>query len=184
MANWLQQITPDEYVASIYDIDLDKLWNMGKRYILTDLDNTLVPWNDPGVPESLLRWLEAARERGFKACILSNNSGPRVEAFALRFGIAFVAKARKPRQTGFQAALRQLDASAKETVMIGDQLFTDIRGGKRCGLFTILVLPISPKEWWGTRIVRQFERYAMRRLRRAGLKVPERTTDVEGSDAR
>ena len=32
------------------------------------------------------------------------------------------------------------------TLFVGDQIFTDILGAKRAGLYTILVSPIHPKE--------------------------------------
>jgi len=174
MARFDEQLTPCAYVASIYDIDLDKLWQRGKRFILTDLDNTLVPWNVAVLPESLTTWLAAAAAVGFQVCILSNNHGPRVEAFAKMSGIPAVANARKPKEVGFRQALARFHKTPAETVMIGDQLFTDIRGGNRCGLYTILVLPLHPVEWWGTRLVRKAERIAMKRLIRRGLQVPLR----------
>lgn len=174
MANWFEQITPNEYVVSIYEIDLDKLWAMGKRIILSDLDNTLVPWNLSDVPDSLQEWFHMAQNRGFTVCILSNNKGQRVDEFSMRSGIPAIGHAKKPKANGFIYALQQFQATAQEAVMIGDQLFTDIRGGNRLGMYTILVLPIHPKEWFGTRITRQIEKLAMRRLAKQGLQIPIR----------
>lgn len=181
MTKLLQQLTPNEYVASVYDIDLDQLWAMGKRLILTDLDNTLVPWNHPAVPSTLRAWLDKAKQRGFEVCIVSNNKGTRVHAFSGLAGIHAIGSAKKPKPHGYQTALKQFDVAVTEAVMVGDQLFTDIRGGNLCGIYTILVLPINQMEWWGTKITRQAEKIAMRRLVRSGLKVPLRTaTEGEG----
>jgi HAD superfamily phosphatase (TIGR01668 family) len=174
MFSWLNRLWPDEYVESIAEVDLDKLWNAGYRLILTDLDNTLVPWNYPDVTEDLARWLEAARGKGFQVCILSNNKGPRVKAFAEKANVSYIASARKPKSGAYREALSRFGATPQTAVMIGDQLFTDIQGGKRCGIYTILVLPIDPHEWWGTRVVRKFERIVMKMLERRGLVVPER----------
>lgn len=174
MSQWLQQLMPDEYVASVFDIDLERLWEQGKRLLLTDLDNTLVPWNHETSPAPLLAWLERARVRGFLVCIVSNNRSQRVQTFATRTGIAAIGKARKPRPDAFRQALQQFDVRPEQAVMVGDQLFTDVRGGNRMGLHTILVLPIDPLEWWGTRLMRQIERVTLHRLRRRGLQVPER----------
>lgn len=177
--SWLDGLIPDEYLPDVDAIDLDKLWRDGRRLILTDLDNTLVPWNDPEVPVHLQRWIGRARERGFDICIVSNNHGPRVAAFAEQTGLPFIAGARKPSPHGFLAALRRFDCTAREGVMVGDQIFTDIRGGKRAGLYTILVVPIHPREFWGTKVVRQVERVALRTLARRGLLIPppRRTPD-------
>jgi uncharacterized protein len=172
LAKWLEQVMPDEYVSSVYEIDLDKLWEIGKRLLLTDLDNTLVPWNHPDVPAPLLNWIQTATNRGFKVCIVSNNTGPRVQAFAQLSGIHAVGAAKKPKPHGYRQALQQFDVPVTEAVMVGDQLFTDIRGGNLYGLYTILVLPINKKEWWGTKMTRQLEKYAMRRLVKRGLQIP------------
>ncbi|WDL96312.1 YqeG family HAD IIIA-type phosphatase [Alicyclobacillus sp. ALC3] len=174
MGNWMLELTPNEYIASVYDLDLDRLWHSGKRAILTDLDNTLVPWNTPLVPNALTDLLEKARVRGFRVCIVSNNKGQRVMEFADRVGVPALSGAKKPKPAAFSQAMALLEVAPSETVMVGDQLFTDVRGGNRSGLYTVLVLPLHPREWWGTRIVRQVERFAMKRLQARGLQVPER----------
>jgi len=46
----------------------------------------------------------------------------------------------KPEPPLFQMAMRKMGATEKETAVIGDRLETDILGGQRCGLTTILVL--------------------------------------------
>jgi uncharacterized protein len=177
---WLRMM-PDEYVASITEIDLDRLWKDGRRLILTDLDNTLVPWNHPEVPDDLTIWLKKAEETGFRVCIVSNNKGPRVHAFAEAAGVPYLAAARKPKPDAFLEGMRRFSVSPAATVMVGDQLLTDVRGGNRAGLYTILVLPIHPREWWGTRLVRRFERVVMRVLVRRGLRVPPGPNRENGS---
>jgi HAD superfamily phosphatase (TIGR01668 family) len=172
MTKLMNEIMPNEYVHSIYDINLDKLWEGGKRLLLTDLDNTLVPWNEPGVSEKLSQWFSRAREMGFKLCIISNNKGQRVKDFAAVCELPYIAPARKPSPYAFAKALQRFESTSDRTVMIGDQLFTDIRGGNRTGLYTILVVPIHPREWWGTRITRKIEGIAMKRLIRRGLVIP------------
>jgi len=46
----------------------------------------------------------------------------------------------KPEPILFQMALQRMGATEKETAVIGDRLETDILGGQRCDLTTILVL--------------------------------------------
>lgn len=163
---------PDDYVLSIYDIDLEQLWTLGKRLILTDLDNTLVPWNHPHVPTELQRWLEMAYRRGFQVCIVSNNRSGRVAEFSVVSGLPAIGAAKKPKSSGFELALAKFDYDPSQVVMVGDQLFTDVRGGNLLGLYTILVVPMSNQEWWGTRMMRRVERIALSRLSRRGLKHP------------
>lgn len=164
MGTHLESFVPDEWVSSVYAIDLDKLWMAGKRLILTDLDNTLAPWNDATVPVNLVAWLAQVRDKGFVVCVLSNNNHERVAEFVSSAGIDGIGKARKPKAQAYHDAMKRYRCTAAETVMIGDQLYTDIRGAKRCGVYCILVTPISPREFWGTRLVRVVERRTIRRL--------------------
>ena len=56
--------SPKRYVASVDRIDLDTLWADGKRAILLDRDNTLVPRDTEQVPAAVSAWLDAARAKG------------------------------------------------------------------------------------------------------------------------
>jgi hypothetical protein len=46
--------------------------------------------------------------------------------------------------------------------VVGDQLFTDVLGGKLCGHYTILTEPIELKDFPVTRFFRFFERLMLR----------------------
>lgn len=179
MTNWLQRLTPDDYVASVYDIPLHPLWAKGKRLLLCDLDNTLVPWNDPDVPTHLVAWLKQAQQLGFDVCIVSNNDGSRVAAFAQLTAVPFEGAARKPRPDALLRAMRRFGRNSAETVMVGDQLFTDIQAARRAGVHSILVMPISHREWWPTRLVRRAERMVLWRLTRAGHLTAAKRQKVE-----
>ncbi len=159
-----KRLYPTEYVSSIYHIDISRLWDEGKRAIITDLDNTLVKWNAPSATPKLVSWLKMVQDTGFKVCILSNNDRLRVTEFAKPLGLNALDMARKPRHQGFERALHLLQVSAKETVMIGDQVFTDILGGNRMGMYTVLVVPIHEQEFIGTRVMRRMERIVLRRI--------------------
>ncbi|KUO97487.1 HAD family hydrolase [Ferroacidibacillus organovorans] len=160
----LSSLKPNEYVTSIYHIDVKALADRGIRGILTDLDNTLVAWNSPQATPKLVAWLSHVKNLGFRVMILSNNEEARVRSFAEPLGIPCIAPARKPRTVNFHKALAQMNVSAGETAMVGDQLFTDVLGGNRAGLYTILVQPIHSKEWIGTKLNRIAERFVLARL--------------------
>jgi HAD superfamily phosphatase (TIGR01668 family) len=169
----VSNLRPAEYRKSIFAIDLDKLKARGYRAIMVDLDNTLVQWNHPDPTPALLGWLHRVQQLGFKACIVSNNSGARVREFAAKVNIPFISKATKPRRKGFRDAMALLSVTPSETVVVGDQLFTDILGGNRAGAHTILVVPIDPKEFVLTQLVRQVERRVLNYLTRNGLLLDE-----------
>lgn len=166
----LQKLTPDLYVESVYDLDLDALYARGIRGIITDLDNTLVSWDDPLPNQGLFDWLQKVRAKGFSVHIVSNNQPDRVARFAEAIGLPAIAKAVKPRRRAFRLACKAMGVTLAETAVIGDQVFTDVLGGNRLGVYTILVKPVSNREFIGTRLVRKFEAVVLRRLRARGRK--------------
>lgn len=155
-------LKPDLFLDSIHDLDWDKLRARGIRALILDLDNTLVGWRSPDTPPELLDWIKELKARGFVACLVSNNFSDRVSSFGDRLGFPHVPRAAKPRRGAFRKAMSILNTSASETAVIGDQVFTDVLGGNRLGLFTVLVVPINNREFIGTRAVRMVERMALR----------------------
>lgn len=165
----LEMLLPHMHVNTVYDIPMDELAEKGIRGVITDLDNTLVGARDPSATPALVEWLAQLQERGFQVVIVSNNGKSRVTAFADPLSIPFIYRARKPSQGAFRKALDIMSLRPEETVVIGDQMLTDVLGGKRLGLYTIMVKPISPMdEGFFTRINRRLERMALARLRKQG----------------
>jgi uncharacterized protein len=164
----LQNFVPDVSVRTVYDIDLEKLWNDGFRGIITDLDNTLVGARVEAATPELVKWLDTVQERGFKVVIVSNNYHSRVSKFADPLGIPFINSARKPTAVPFRKALGILGTRPLETAVIGDQLMTDVLGGNRMGLYTILVHPIARhEEGIATKLInRPLEKLALLLLRK------------------
>ncbi|HHX77477.1 MAG TPA: YqeG family HAD IIIA-type phosphatase [Firmicutes bacterium] len=165
----LKWFCPDLVLDSIYDLDLELLKKRGIKGIITDLDNTLVAWNDYTLEGPLKDWFKALRDSNIKICILSNSTSSKVADFAAKLGIPAVTKAVKPRRGGFRQSLLQMGLKAEETAVLGDQLFTDILGGNRTGLFTIWVKPISQNEFYGTKITRFFEKRLIKVLKSKGF---------------
>ena len=165
----LQYFVPDLHVQSIYHIDLEALKKRGVTTIITDLDNTLVEADSPHYTPRLVKWLDDLQEIGFKVIIVSNNNRTRVSEFADPLTVPYIHEARKPVKRAFKQALERLNSTAEETVVIGDQLLTDVFGGNRMGLYTILVVPISHKEQLGTKINRAIERRILSWLKHRGM---------------
>jgi HAD superfamily phosphatase (TIGR01668 family) len=150
-------LAPDHYLSSVHAIDLDALARDGIRVLLLDLDNTLLPRDTNVVPDELKAWAADLRRRDFKVCLVSNNWHERVHRVASELGFDLVDKAVKPLPFAFLAALRRENATAREAAVIGDQLFTDILGGKLLGMRTILVLPLSSTDLPHTLFLRRLE---------------------------
>lgn len=141
----LQMFYPDEYVDSAYLLSFEDFYKKGYRGIIFDVDNTLVPHGAPADERSreLFRQL---RELGFSTCILSNNKEPRVAPFAREVDSPYIFKGGKPSRAGYRKAMERMNTDCSNTLFIGDQLFTDVWGARRTGIYSILVKPIDPKE--------------------------------------
>jgi len=159
---------PDECLGSLLDVDLDELWQKGYRGIILDIDNTLLPWAGDTLDQDTITWVKRAREMGFRLCLTSNALKDRVERIAAALDVPAVASAVKPRKKPFRQALRLLRTQPRETVVIGDQMFTDILGGNRMALYTILIDPVATEELKATKMMRRIERRIIRRLSRKG----------------
>ena len=140
----MKNLYPDLYVENIGSITASMLSKMGMEAVVLDIDNTLVPHNDPNPTPQVEAFLQDMRENGVKICVVSNNTADRVSSFAKKIGIEyFVADALKPRAYGYLRAAEVMGVAAGKTAAIGDQIFTDVWGGNRAGCYTILVKPID-----------------------------------------
>ena len=159
-------LQPKLFAESIKDISVEALFAQGKKGVLVDLDNTLTIWESEVLPPETVDWIGAAKKQGLKVCLLSNNKGERVKRIAAVLDIPYVDKATKPRRRAFRLGMETMGTQPAETAVIGDQIFTDVLGGNRLKLHTILVAPISTHEFAGTKLMRILERAVLRRLRR------------------
>ncbi len=141
----LKSFYPKEYLDSVYQIDFRALYQKGVRGVLFDVDNTLVPHGAPADDKAKALFVSLG-ELGIKTCLISNNKLGRVKSFADSVGAAYVENAHKPSVKGYQRGMEKIGCSQGNTIFVGDQIFTDIYGANRAGIFTILVKPIHPKE--------------------------------------
>ena len=140
-----ERFFPDRYVASTYVIDFEKLYEQGFRGLIFDIDNTLVPHGAPA-DERAVRLFQRLKEIGFRCCLISNNQEPRVKMFNEDIGVSYIYNAHKPSTGNYRKACEIMHTDEKTTIFIGDQLFTDVYGARRTGIFSILVKPIHPRE--------------------------------------
>lgn len=150
---------PTLQAPSLDLISVEQLSRDGIKGLIIDLDNTMTPWNDIEVGPKVAEWFIKVKTAGISACVVSNNSKrQRVAVVAESLDIPFVFGATKPRRKAFRSGMELLGTGHKDTAVIGDQLFTDILGGNRLGLYTILVTPINDNEFIGTRFLRRMEK--------------------------
>ena len=115
----------------------------GIRLVLADLDNTLVPYRVLEPSPEVAQWKAALEAEGITLFLLSNSRKPlRPGQFAQRLGIPYLGHAGKPRRAGYLQAMARMGCTPEQTVMVGDQIFTDTLGASRAGVTPLLVKPI------------------------------------------
>lgn len=137
---------PDYKLKSIDDIDFGIFKEKNIKYVLLDIDNTLVSYTSPMADDRARAFLARLADCGIKYAFVSNNHRARVEKFAAEFGTFYVYDSGKPLLFGVKRAMRHLGAKKENTALIGDQVFTDVYAGNRAGLITFMVEPIEAKE--------------------------------------
>ncbi len=160
----LDKYKPTWMVDAIYQITPEQLKKQGVKAVLTDLDNTLIAWDNPDGTKELLDWLKVMDEANIPVVVVSNNKASRVARAVQQFRLDFVSRAMKPFSAGIKSAQRKLGLTSDEIIMIGDQIMTDIRGANAAGIRSVLVRPIVDTDGPSTQINRFFERKIMRYL--------------------
>ncbi len=164
----LKHFLPNQHADSVLEIQPSLLKSKGIKGIITDLDNTLVAWDNPDATPELEVWLKAVKDAGLKVTIVSNNGEARVKAFSDPIQTPFIYKARKPMTRAFKRAIKDMGLKREEVVVIGDQIMTDVLGGNRLGVHTILVVPVAKSDGLATKFNRRMERILLSMMKRKG----------------
>lgn len=148
---------PDGHFEKVEEITNKYLQNNKIKALILDVDNTLIDYQKH-LEKSVIQWAKNLKEQGIKLYILSNtNQKEKVETVAKALEIPYRNLAKKPFKTGFLKVQKELKEKAENIAVVGDQIFTDIVGGNRCRMFTILVEPIHSKDFWYTAWKRPIE---------------------------
>ena len=152
-------LKPDFNLKNIYEINLDRLKDMGIKAIFFDLDSTIMVSKSAQYHDKTLQWLQKINEDFFIAVITNNKSFDYIEKVREISSFQIIANAKKPSTKEIKKLLSKICISPKEVVIVGDRPLTDILAGKLLGAKTILVGSInSHNERFWTKLVRWLER--------------------------
>ena len=158
-------IKATHYVSAVEYISIEDLVQQGIKLVLLDRDNTCVPRDTKMVPPEISAWFEKAHAAGLTLCLISNNIHlNEVQRSAHELGIEGEGFACKPLPRALTAAMKRFSATKKQTVMVGDQIFTDVIAGNLAGVSTILIKPQSTEDLWYTNIIRHVERRILKNV--------------------
>ena len=163
---------PKVYLKNIKEITIELLNKNNIKALILDVDNTLIDY-DKNILEGLDKWVETMKNNNIKLCILSNtNKIEKVTKVANFLDLKFINFAKKPSKGAFNKAKKLLEIDENETIgVVGDQIFTDVFGGNRMNMFTILTKPIDKRDILITRFKRPFEKIVIKKyLKKTGDK--------------
>lgn len=138
----INKIIPDMYVKNIYEIDFKKLKKY--KYLLFDIDNTIALVDDINVEDKLIKLFKKLK-KDYTILLISNNGEKRVKPVADKLDVKYLYNSGKPKKEAFTKAMKKLNAKNNNTIMIGDQMMSDIKGAKESNIFTIMTDPLSNK---------------------------------------
>lgn len=162
-------IYPNVYFDKIEKITIEFLQKNKIKALILDMDNTLINYKKE-MPDNIEKWAKNLKGQGTKLYILSNtNNKEKVENIAKRLEIPYKSFAKKPLKSGFLKVQKELGYTQEQIAVVGDQIFTDVIGGNRCGMFTVLVDSIDNKDFWYTIWKRPLENILKKKFREKGL---------------
>lgn len=161
---------PKAKFNNVREINIGFLRKNRINALILDVDNTLIDY-DKNLENGTIEWAEELKKQGIKLYILSNsNKKEKVKMVANKLNIEYEYFAKKPLKVGFRKVQKKIKENSENIGVVGDQIFTDVIGGNRCKMFTILVEPIAEKDIWITVIKRPLEnaikkRYELQRTK-------------------
>jgi uncharacterized protein len=134
---------PDKIAESLESVPLTLLKDWGMEGIIIDVDNTILPRTSDTISPDVKNWVLKAKEQ-FRIVLVSNNSRKKINRASQPLQLAYIAWALKPIRYFFLKAARKMQVEPTKICVIGDQLFTDIKGAKACKMRAIWVQPLDP----------------------------------------
>ncbi len=154
-------IFPDIYAESVFKINYKKLYEKGIRNIIFDVDNTLISYDESEPNKRLIKLFSYIEKLGFTIFLVSNNTHQRISYFSKNLDFHVVANSNKPLPFKVRRSLKGHTINRCNTVIIGDQLMTDVLVSKFLKIRSILVSPISLKDMWYTKPSRKIENFLL-----------------------
>ena len=151
-------IKPDYNLKNIYEINFKELNAMVIKFIMFDLDSTVMVSKSATFLPETINWFNSFLGDFEVAIVSNNNSDKYIENASKIAPCKVIGKAKKPNPRVMKEYLDSINVKPEEAVMVGDRPLTDILAGKFLGCKTILVGSINPNENIPTKLVRALER--------------------------
>lgn len=178
----IEKFKPYKIYQTIFDIDYQELLKENRKYIVFDLDNTIIPYHHSIPEEDSKKLVNKLKEMGFIVLIMSNNHSKRILKVAKELDVYSISNAKKPLKSGYKKFIKNYKIEDKnEIIAIGDQLVTDVFGARRCGIDCIYVNAIDrSSEKWYTKLNRKTEMFIIKKFKKKDNNVYKEIMKIRG----
>ena len=153
----LKWYKPDYIFEKTVNITPQFLAERNIKCIFLDADGTMRRHKKLEAADGIMEWIDLMHQNGVKLFITSNNFKKKVQPFADIVNLPCVTFSAKPTPWGFIRARFKTGVPLKNTIVVGDQIFTDILGAHIAGMKGAMVLPLYHEEGKGFDMKREFE---------------------------
>ena len=159
-----KRVIPTYRAKSIYTLPLSFLEKQGIKVILSDLDNTLDSYRSLDPSPRAIAFKKAVEAHGMKLYLVSNNTSKRVRRYAEELGVTAYYGLLKPFAHKLKKLVAKQGFKLEESILIGDQILTDVVAANGAHLRCILTEPLTDIDPWMTRFNRHYENKIKRHL--------------------
>lgn len=149
--------TPDLRLDGVGSIDAEYLHANNIKALIVDLDNTLALPDDMNPTEEAKLFAHRMHQCGVPIVVVSNNSEQRVAGFCRELGFDYIYNAGKPFGKGIKLALKKTGVPKNNTVLVGDQILTDVLAASFNSMRCILTEPVIMEASFFFRLKRGIE---------------------------
>ena len=155
---------PKEKIGIFTDFDIKHYRELGFDTILLDIDNTIAVPNTGICDERAEKFIRDLEEAGFKVVIFSNNTRKRVEMFKRDIPVEYNCWSMKPVPLSYLITCKRMGTKPERTIVLGDQLITDILGANLSGCYGIYCKQLQEKDSRITSLNRKIEKFIWRHI--------------------
>ena len=141
-------IVPDIKLEDVTQLDDEMIEYLKQRYgiegIILDVDETIRK-NMSKIPKCNKEWIESLKGK-LKIIIVSNGMDRNIESYFKEQGIDYIGFAFKQLKRNFLKACEKMDIKPEKVLVVGNDLFDDIYGGRRNNMKTALIKKVVDEE--------------------------------------
>ncbi len=159
-------LMPDYVFNSFSEVTPEFLESEGYTAVVSDIDNTLVPYEIHSPTKEVSDWAESLEKAGISLAFVSNNHEDRVAEFNRTLGRIAFWDVKKPSPKYILLAMEKMNAFPENTLFLGDQLLTDAWAAHNAKIKAAIVPPIKDKKNLFFKAKRLIEKPYMNKFRK------------------